>query len=74
MISSNTLGVVTPIHPSEFRYKHRLSIKEMHKLSRIPHSTLQNYLANPDSTRYSRTPEPVQVLFGLLDERLSSGG
>lgn len=62
---------VAPMHPREFRKIHELSIKEISKLSNIPSPTLQNYFAHPDSTRHSRTPDHVLILFGLLHEKLS---
>lgn len=65
---------VTPLTPDQFRVKHRLSRKEMVKMSGLKLETLKNYLAPPDSSRHSEPPESIQILFGLLDEKLTKMG
>lgn len=65
---------VTPLTPEQFRVKHRLSRKEIVRLSGLKLETLKNYLAPPDSSRHSEPPESIQILFGLLDEKLTKMG
>lgn len=60
-----------PLHPAEFRRKHRLSRYQVHLLSKISFDTVKNWLADKTSNCYREPTEAVKLYFGLLDSLCS---
>lgn len=62
---------VTPVHPRQFKDKHKLSVYNIHRLSGYSPETISHWLANKESTRYQEPKECVLNHFGSLDLLLS---
>ncbi|MFB2837312.1 hypothetical protein [Floridanema evergladense] len=65
------MTTVTPIHPKEFRAKHKLSIAQISILSGVPIETLRCWLAGENSRRKVNPPTYVNHYFGLLDQQFT---
>lgn len=62
---------ITPIHPKDFRAKHKWSLAKLHEETEIPIDTLRGFLSPIDSNRY-REPKPyICRYFGEIDRRIS---
>ena len=62
---------IEPIHPREFKELHKLSVYQLHRLTKYPEETLKHWLAAPDSARYHEPKDFVKTYFGLLNQALS---
>lgn len=56
-----------PIHPKDFRAKHKLSVAQIAILSGIPIDTLKGWFSKEESRRVRKPPIGIENYFGLLD-------
>ena len=62
---------IEPLHPRQFKEIHKLSVYQIHRLTKFPTETISHWLADPESARYHEPKEYVKHHFGLLHQALS---
>lgn len=61
------LPTFAPLHPKEFRKKHKMSRMQISIRYQIPENSLKNWLADENSASYREPNEVTKLYFGLLD-------
>lgn len=62
-----------PIHPKDFREKHKLSVAQISIISGIPVQTLKGWFSKGGSKRACNPPIGIEHYFGLLDSLMCGG-